>query len=73
MYRVQKVTTFHTDYMRMWYVDVHMCTNSYVLWLFMDDGSVEACGLWVQRQHQLRNKSQLKDRMEKTLLGAILQ
>ena len=57
----------------MWYVDVHMCTNSYVLWLFMDDGSVEACGLWVQRQHQLRNKSQLKDRMEKTLLGAILQ
>ena len=54
-------------------MSMYTCTNSYVLWLFMDDGSVEARGLWVQRQHQLRNKSQLKDRMEKTLLGAILQ
>ena len=31
-------------------------TMTYVLWLFVDNSSVEARGLWVQCQHKLWNQ-----------------
>ena len=54
------------------YTEMSMYTNTYILWLFMDDGSIEACGLWVQCQHQLWRQQLDNSRWNIIQLGLLL-